>query len=473
MEIDENGKVDDKIPIFSDILAFLWAKMKSCTRDNLVDVIEKAFKVEEITAARELIHRKLSPPKRLVRPRNKTEITRALYDELQEMPTDAPYLFVAKDITRLPCLDMKNIDSVNLLCEQNTLKIQMEHVLNEQTAMKAQLCEITQLLHRSTDKMEQTSAINSYAQMLIQPKVTDSTTSHNPVAAALGSNLNGDPVGGPTAATGAVSRAPRPAPAIPVARAASHVTYMPAAAAPHREEPAAPPTHEPPQLAPRGYASDGDGYYVKVPRDRRNVQQSEQQRRYQPQSHNPSQPQFHPQSQPQFHPQSQPQSQPHPQPQHPKHRNIPVVTGKKKGSKLKSIPRRVNIFVSRLDPDETEQSIVEYVQEITGQVCIVRKLNTRAVTFSSFVIACKEDIVEKIMDPEEWEEGVIIRPFIGYFPSIKPPQHGVQNSTDPTAANRTDSEIPEAVEPIENKDNQEVNDLIQLTQSGSRTDIQE
>ena len=71
------------------------------------------------------------------------------------------------------------------------------------------------------------------------------------------------------------------------------------------------------------------------------------------------------------------------------------------------------------------------------------------------------------------EEGVIIRPFIGYFPSIKPPQHGVQNSTDPTAAERTDTEIPEVVEPIENKDNQEVNDLIQLTQSGSRTDIQE
>ena len=136
MEVDENGLVDGKIPIFSDVLAFIWNKMNHCAKDPLIDVVIGNFKAEEITLSRDILYKKIDSSRRLVRHRNKLDIVRGLYDVLQGMQLPLQFIFAVKDLNNIPVIDMKNIDSVNLICEQRTLKQQMEQVLAEQNAMK-------------------------------------------------------------------------------------------------------------------------------------------------------------------------------------------------------------------------------------------------------------------------------------------------------------------------------------------------
>ena len=142
MELDEDGRVDGKIPIFSDVLAFLWNKMKCCTRDQLLNVLDEHFKAEDIITSRDILYRKLDSDKRPVRHRNKSDILKGLYDVLQGLTIPAPFLFVALNLNKLPCLDLKNIDSVNLLCEQKIMKNNLEQLMSEQIAIKAQLNEL-------------------------------------------------------------------------------------------------------------------------------------------------------------------------------------------------------------------------------------------------------------------------------------------------------------------------------------------
>ena len=97
----------------------------------------------------------------------------------------------------------------------------------------------------------------------------------------------------------------------------------------------------------------------------------------------------------------------------------PPVTGTKAGTSLRAVEavRKVSVFVSRCHPEETEEGINNFAHEIISDDCTVQKLPTKFPTYSSFVITCDAKHEEKIMCPDEWSSGLIIRKFYG--PSVK------------------------------------------------------
>ena len=103
-----------------------------------------------------------------------------------------------------------------------------------------------------------------------------------------------------------------------------------------------------------------------------------------------------------------------------------VITGSKAGTRLASVAqtRKVQIFVSRLEPDLLPTTLKDYVREIIDDECAVEKLNTRFPSYSSFVVTCDFGHLESVLNPEEWEDGVIIRRFFGLPGDRSADNHG-------------------------------------------------
>ena len=93
------------------------------------------------------------------------------------------------------------------------------------------------------------------------------------------------------------------------------------------------------------------------------------------------------------------------------------VTGKKTGTTLKAAPQQARVFVSRLDPSMTVESLQEFVHELTGSECVVEKIKPKYQDpkHSSFLIEVEKQYGNALMDPYEWEAGVIIRHFYGRY----------------------------------------------------------
>ena len=113
----------------------------------------------------------------------------------------------------------------------------------------------------------------------------------------------------------------------------------------------------------------------------------------------------------------------------------PPVTGKKEGTTLRAVEqvRKINIFVSRLHPDETDGEICNYAKNIISADCTVRKLPTKFPTYSSFVITCDAKYENKILSPDEWSNGVIIRKFYGPLTSNDTNSTGNRGNQDNTS----------------------------------------
>ena len=96
-------------------------------------------------------------------------------------------------------------------------------------------------------------------------------------------------------------------------------------------------------------------------------------------------------------------------------RNKPLLTGMKADTTLRAVEavRKISVFISRCHPDETSDGIKSYVQEIISDECSVQKLPTKFPTYSSFVVTCDAKHDEKIMSPDEWSSGILIRKFYG------------------------------------------------------------
>ena len=59
------------------------------------------------------------------------------------------------------------------------------------------------------------------------------------------------------------------------------------------------------------------------------------------------------------------------------------------------------------------EELKEFVRELTGTECEVERLKTKYSSYSSFVISCDKSKESVLLDPDEWEKGVLIRPFYG------------------------------------------------------------
>ena len=88
-----------------------------------------------------------------------------------------------------------------------------------------------------------------------------------------------------------------------------------------------------------------------------------------------------------------------------------MLVGRKTGTTLKSVEttKLGSIFVSRLNPDITVEAVVEFVKGSTGEEPKVEKLSTKFPNHSSFKIVCNQNCENAILNPDEWEEGILIR----------------------------------------------------------------
>ena len=94
-------------------------------------------------------------------------------------------------------------------------------------------------------------------------------------------------------------------------------------------------------------------------------------------------------------------------------RNRNLVTVNRTGNSLAVVAavRKCSVFVSRLGPDVSVDNVKEFANGIINDDCEVEKLNAKYSTYSSFKITCEDKYKTKILDPESWEKGVLIRPF--------------------------------------------------------------
>ena len=115
--------------------------------------------------------------------------------------------------------------------------------------------------------------------------------------------------------------------------------------------------------------------------------------------------------------------------------------GRKKNTRLVAVPfqpRKARIFLSRLNLQCTVDQIKEHVHEIIGTDSVVERIQNKSSLYASFLITVDKDHEDKILDPDEWQEGLIVRPFRGALrrPQQEYSQHDLQRVSQPDAAAR-------------------------------------
>ena len=93
-------------------------------------------------------------------------------------------------------------------------------------------------------------------------------------------------------------------------------------------------------------------------------------------------------------------------------RTTKVANGCKRGIILGSCYRKMDVFVSRMGPDVTATEVQDFCKTMLADWCEVEMLNSKfPALYSSFRITCYSHQKEKILDPNNWETGAIIRQF--------------------------------------------------------------
>ena len=97
-----------------------------------------------------------------------------------------------------------------------------------------------------------------------------------------------------------------------------------------------------------------------------------------------------------------------------------VFVGRKKVTQLGTCSRasKCHIFVSRLAPEVSLSAVKNFCYSMLNEDCNVEKLPTKFQTYSSFKITCGAEMKNVILNPDNWEAGIIIRPFYDHPPKV-------------------------------------------------------
>ncbi|KAG8273815.1 hypothetical protein J6590_011360 [Homalodisca vitripennis] len=66
------------------------------------------------------------------------------------------------------------------------------------------------------------------------------------------------------------------------------------------------------------------------------------------------------------------------------------------------------VFISRLDTSVTKEKIESYLKDSQIDYFLCFELETKCDTYKSFKIGVNDSVVDQIMDPEFWDEGILI-----------------------------------------------------------------
>ena len=242
-----------------------------------------------------------------------------MYDILQELPSEARYVFACTDLNNVPFIELSTVDGATIVCQQRTFQKQLQDMVEEQNLMRKQLAEVLQLLNPAETGKSENCGDKSPAIDLRESPIVESRRTFSAVVQGEQSIP-----GGSTSKSQAIDAD-----------------------------------------TDRKYATDNEGFKKKAGSRSR--------------------------------------------------KRSNMITGRKVGTKLKSVPfvKLAKIFVSRLEPSASVEGLTEYLYEITGKPLKVAKMTTKHPSYSSFVIVCEKDDETKLLNPDEWEEGVLVRRFYG------------------------------------------------------------
>ena len=372
MESDQDGKLNGKFPIFNDILAFMWCKISICPADTLISAIQGFYKHADIAKARDLLFLKVPDgTTRRVKHKKTDEILKRIYEVFQNIPTDNPPVFVAIDLNNLPCVNLSNIDGAALVCQQKHMKLDLAAIMAEQALMREKLIEISALVHRQRPSGQEVGPhreTTGIGLLNLQPSYAN-------VAAPQGAPGGAGPrrVSIPKArsngrrSAGADRGSQRSQTSVSVPQdmgesvAATDESSSIASTLPRQV-----------QTEEHAAQEDLDGFTTQTSRRRR--------------------------------------------------RNRTTITGSKTGTSLRSAPstRKIKIFVTRLEANLAPTVLHDFIKELIDDECEVTKLTTKYPTYSSFVVTCDLRHKDKILNSEEWEEGILIKRFVGSVNNSRP-----------------------------------------------------
>ena len=160
-----NGKINDKYPIFNDLICFMWCKMKLCAKDVLLIILKQFYKSEEIMKARDLVYEEFPVTtedggERRVKHRRAEEALSAIYNILQNLPVEDPPVVAALNLNNIPYVELKNVDGAAIMWQQGQLKDQLHEMTEEQTAIKVQLANIMEHLTSMKNKEEPKTTVS-------------------------------------------------------------------------------------------------------------------------------------------------------------------------------------------------------------------------------------------------------------------------------------------------------------------------
>ena len=89
-----------------------------------------------------------------------------------------------------------------------------------------------------------------------------------------------------------------------------------------------------------------------------------------------------------------------------------IATGRKPGIILGSCYRKMDVFLSRMGPDVSAEQVQEFCKSLLDDWCEVETLSSKfPALYTALRITCYSRHNDKILDPDNWETGAIIRPF--------------------------------------------------------------
>ena len=402
---DEDGKVNGKFPIFDDLLAFMWCKINVCPCETLLNTVKSFYKVCDITKARDTFDRRVPDDTgRRIKRRKAEDMLKQLYELMQGIPTEDPPVFVAIDLNNLPFIDLKNIDGAVLVSQQKSMKQDITAVRSEQEEMRRQLEVIQNLLegrgstdltisdaqrHRSNSRSSSTADNAGHESSLINSVSRNMAlrTDSQALNSATDSNMNTDN------ATPSYSADRNSSSTNTVTGTYADAVSVRSETVRSRDET----SNSISRVAMTGSSSSGEAVTgSSSPREavtgsRRTSGAARSSRTSRAANDEYVEEGFT-------------------QVTNRRRNNKSKFTGRKKGTNLRSVQqvRNIRLFVSRLEAGLSADILKDFICELIGDECSVSKLTTKYPTYSSFLVICDERHKEAIMNPEEWEEGVLV-----------------------------------------------------------------
>ena len=363
MSLSPDGKINGKIPVFNDCLSFIWNKSCRCARDPIVKACIDNFNLTEIVDARDLffiITPEKQGGKRRIKHRKDLDILNGLYAEFQSLPSDSELIFVALDLNKIPTIDLTSIDGVALVHKQAAMSKSIEEIIIQNSHMAKELSYIKRLL-----PMPQPRPNDAKSSQDISPPIPDATVNvfqaeNVPVIQNIdGSGLAAGQTSGNNDRTGRLSVQNQNSFAFTLQQNARQQEHPTGSSPPQPSNATVTDTAE----------RRGDNFEIWDRNRRRKRAQQDK-----------------------------------------------LITGRKTGSVLGAIPKvkKCSIFVSRLNPSIAKDKVKDFVSGIIGgDTCIVEKLQTKFDSYASFYVSCDDKHKDKVLDPDMWESGILVRPFYG------------------------------------------------------------